>query len=133
MRKYQPAHGPKVDLDDPKTYYYLPNTTKELDNLMFAEIGKALVYMDYFKDRKKFFPKRKVKPEMVKVRDLFPNSKHHKNSDKEIDINNGGYDQRQRVYKLIQHFADNRRHNYDNIMWLKEQVFLFQDETENMC
>ena len=133
MRKYQPAFGPKVDLDDPKTYSYLPNTAEELDRLMFREIGYALVYMDYFKDRKKFFPKRKRKSEMVKVKDLFPNSKHHKNSDREIDINNGGYDQRQRVYKLIQYFADNRRHNYDNIMWLKEQVYLFQDETENMC
>ena len=70
---------------------------------------------------------------MVKIKDMFPNSKHHKNSDREIDINNGGYYQRQRVYKLIKNFAENRRHNYGNIMWLKEQVYLFQDETENMC
>ena len=133
MRKYSPAHGPKVDLDDPKTYEYLPDNEKELDNLMFREIGYALVYMDSFPSKKSLFPKRKRKPEMVKIKDMFPNSKHHKNSDREIDINNGGYYQRQRVYKLIKNFAENRRHNYGNIMWLKEQVYLFQDETENMC
>lgn len=129
MRKYSPAYGPKVDLDDPKTYKHLPDNEKELDNIMFKEIGYALVYMDYFPERKGFFPKRKRKPEMVKLKDIFPNIK----SNKEVDKNNASYDQRQRIYKLIKNFAENRRHNCGNIMWFKEQVYLFQDETENMC
>lgn len=41
--------------------------------------------------------------------------------------------QRKRVNKLIQNFTENRKHNYQNLMWYKEQVFLFEDETENMC
>ncbi len=53
--------------------------------------------------------------------------------DRLIEINNSGYNQRQRVYKLIKYFADNRKDNYDNLMWLKEQCFLLDDETENMC
>ena len=46
---------------------------------------------------------------------------------------NCGYYQRQRVYKLIKNFAENRKNNYKNILWYKEQIFLLQDETENMC
>jgi hypothetical protein len=34
---------------------------------------------------------------------------------------------------MIKDFADNRKNNYDNLQWYREQVFLFQDETENMC
>jgi len=130
MRKYKPALFPEVDLDDPKTYEYLPKTHKELDALMFKEIGYALVYMDYFPDRKGLFPKRKRKEEFVKVSSFGKTFKNNKNL---IDINNCSYYQRQRVYKLIDNFAKNRRNNYDNILWYQEQIFLFQDEIENMC
>jgi hypothetical protein len=41
--------------------------------------------------------------------------------------------QRFRVNKLIAVFCNNREKNYENLMWYKEQVFLFADETENMC
>lgn len=123
MRKYQPAHGNQVDLDNPKTYKYLPKDSKSLDALMFKEIGYALVYMDYFPSRKGLYPKKKKTPKMVK----------HPYSNKKVDIDNCSYDQRVRVYRLIKKFADNRHKNYDNIMWLKEQIFLFQDEIENMC
>jgi primase-polymerase (primpol)-like protein len=40
--------GNEVDLDDENTYSHLPNTIKELDNLMFKEIGYAHCYMYYF-------------------------------------------------------------------------------------
>jgi hypothetical protein len=41
--------------------------------------------------------------------------------------------QRKREKVLIKNFAENRHNNHQNIMWYKEQIFLFQDETENMC
>lgn len=41
--------------------------------------------------------------------------------------------QRKRIIQLIKKFADDRHNNYQNKMWYKEQIFLFQDETENMC
>lgn len=45
--------------------------------------------------------------------------------------NDGG--QKKRIEKLIKNFADNSRQNCDNVLWYQEQIFLFQDETENMC
>lgn len=102
MREFKcaPFGDYKVDLDDPKTYKHLPKTTKELDNLMFKQIGYALCYMNNFH------------PDVFKK-------------------NDGG--QKKRVKKLIQAFCDNRSSNYENLAWYQEQVFLFQDETENMC
>jgi hypothetical protein len=96
MREFRTAMMGTVDLDDPKTYEYLPQTEKELDNKMFEEIGKALVYVKYFRP---------------------------------------GWDKKQvkRINILIKDFADNRQKNYGNVQWIKEQVFMFQDETENMC
>ena len=48
MRKYTCAFGEEVDLDNPETYKYLPDDLKKLDDMMFKEIGQALVYMDYW-------------------------------------------------------------------------------------
>ena len=124
MRKYQPAFDNEVDLDDPKTYDYLPKTTKELDALMFKEIGYAIHYMDYLPSRKGLFPKRKRKPNMVK---------HPFAKNKMIDCANVSYNQRKRVEALILNFSTNRQENNNNVLWYQEQVFLFQDETENMC
>lgn len=91
----------EVDLDNPETYCYLPNNSKELDNRMFRDIGYALVYMDWF---------------------------HH-----DIFLTDYGWEQRVRVKKLIDYFAEERKNHYNDILWLKEQVFLFEDEIENMC
>jgi len=88
--------GEVVDLDVDETYSWLPQTTKELDNKMFEEIGKALVYVGYF---------------------------HPDWDDK----------QRWRIHKLVEAFATERRNNYGDIKWLREQLFMFIDETENMC
>jgi len=44
-----------------------------------------------------------------------------------------GLPQKIRVDALIKNFTDNERQNYDNVLWYQEQIFLFQDETENMC
>jgi len=41
--------------------------------------------------------------------------------------------QRKRVNKLIKDFTENEINNYKNVKWYREQVFLFQDEIENMC
>lgn len=90
--------GEKVDLDNPETYSYLPNTTKELRQIMFAEIGMAYTYMYFWH------------------KDVFEKCS-----------------QKERVDQLIQNFADNERENYSNVLWYQEQIFLFQDETENMC
>lgn len=41
--------------------------------------------------------------------------------------------QRKKVKTMIKYFADNERENHDNVLWFQEQVFLFQDEIENLC
>jgi len=41
--------------------------------------------------------------------------------------------QKKRVELLVKNFTENERENYENILWYQEQIFLFQDETENMC
>jgi len=41
--------------------------------------------------------------------------------------------QRKRVMKLIENFCNERKNHYSDVLWLQEQVYLFQDETENMC
>ena|ERR1035437_5951202 len=104
MRMFKTSFGDEVDLDDPNTYSYLPNSTKELDSMMFKEIGYTTCYMDYW--HLNVFPKR-----------LPGNIKY----------------QRTRVENLIKNFTDNRHNNYDNVLWYKEQIFIFTDETENMC
>lgn len=43
------------------------------------------------------------------------------------------FGQKERVEELVKNFTENERHNYDNVLWYQEQIFLFQDEIENMC
>lgn len=102
MRKFKPEYGDEVDLDDPKTYSHLPNTAKELDDLMFQEIGYYYCYVKFW--HKDIFDKDKI-----------------------------GKKQKKRVKKLIKKFTKFRKNNYSNLLWYKEQIFIFQDETENMC
>jgi hypothetical protein len=128
--KLQIPGGGTVDLDDPKTYEYLPNTHEELDRLMFREIGYALCYMDFFSDRVDLFPKEKQPEEWVSITEWYPN---HPNPERKVDIANCSYNQRLRINEKIKNFCDNRKHNYNNLLWYKEQIFLFQDEIENMC
>lgn len=103
MRNFKTSFdGTVVDLDDPKTYRFLPISAKELDNMMFQEIGKVLCYMNIWH------------------KDIFGK------------INNDG-GQKKRVNKKIKFFCKERKNHYDDILWYQEQVFLFIDETENMC
>ncbi len=44
-----------------------------------------------------------------------------------------GFQQKNRVLSFIEAFALAEKNNRENVMWYKEQVFLFQDEIENMC
>lgn len=44
-----------------------------------------------------------------------------------------GNEQKIRVENLIKKFAENYKKNYNDILWLQEQIFIFQDEIENMC
>lgn len=131
MRKYiTHFEGEEVDLDDPNTYKHLPDNYQELDKLMLREIGYALVYMDYFPDRKGGWPKEKNPEMLTRIGDVYPNVK---NPDAMVDMNNAGHFQRLRIEALITNFAENRRNNITNVAWYKEQVFLFQDEIENLC
>ncbi len=102
MREFKTStFGETVDLDDPKTYDYLPDNWNDLDNRMFKNIGWSLVYMDWL------------------YWDIYSV--------------NSGWEQRVRVKELITTFSENRKNHYDDILWMKEQVFLFEDEIENMC
>jgi hypothetical protein len=41
--------------------------------------------------------------------------------------------QKLRVEELVKNFTENEKKNYSNILWYQEQIFLFQNEIENMC
>lgn len=41
--------------------------------------------------------------------------------------------QTERVELLIKNFSENEKKNRNNVLWYQEQVYLFQDEIENMC
>jgi hypothetical protein len=41
--------------------------------------------------------------------------------------------QKERINELIQYFTDNEKDNRGDVLWFKEQVFIFQCEIENMC
>lgn len=108
MRIHKDFFG-QHDLDDPNTYKYLPKTDRELDDLMFKEIGRAIVYMDYF----------------------HPDWFGHEPC--ENPLRNSGYEQRKRIMEMVEYYAVNRKSNWGNHLWFQERVFLFQSETENMC
>lgn len=117
-----------VDLDSDKTYKYLPKDANKLDDLMFKEIGKTLVYMDYLPSRKGLYNKKKLKATKA-----FMKRKGFTTRREADQFLNCGYYQRQRIYKLIKNFVANRHKHYKDVKWLREQVFLMQDETENQC
>lgn len=50
-----------------------------------------------------------------------------------FDDENFGKNQKELVNKLISNFTENERYNCDNVKWYQEQVFVFQNEIENMC
>jgi hypothetical protein len=49
------------------------------------------------------------------------------------DVFSKNDNQRLRINEFMKKYSENHLKNYDNLIWLKEQVFLFQDEIENMC
>lgn len=40
--------------------------------------------------------------------------------------------QKDKVEKMVDYFAENEKYHYQDKKWYKEQVFLFQEEIENM-
>ena len=127
MRNFRQSFiGTIVDLDNPETYKHLPKTINKLNDRMLREIGYAICYMDYWNPD--IFEKEKQLPDMTRNWTEEEIAKGYPRI-----MANSGYEQRQRVYKLIDDFTKNRRDNWKNIMWFKEQVFLMEDEIENMC
>ena len=107
MRKFTcKPFGDVVDLDDPETYSYLPQTTSQLRSKMFEEIGFVYYYMN------------------------------HCHTDLYL-TNESCIKQKERVLQLIQTFAETEKqfleNNLESVRWRQEQLFLFQDEIENMC
>ena len=127
MRKFKPRWGKEVDLDSNSTYKHLPKTDRDLDDLMLEKIGYAVLYMDYFPRRKDLFPHKKIKASasFIKKKKFTKREAHY--------FLNCGWYQRQRVYKLIKNFANNRHNKWGDARWFREQVFMFDNETENMC
>jgi hypothetical protein len=113
MRKYKTFDGEIVDLDYSTTYEHLPSDCNALDDLMFKEIGQAICYMDCFH------------PEVFNKQTFVM-----KDDGSKAPFDGG---QRDRIELMIKDFCDNRRDHYNDEMWYKEKIFLFQDETENMC
>ena len=112
MRLYKltDTSGKTADLDDDAVYRHLPAAADELRDRMLRQVGFALSYMDFIH------------------RDAFP-------------LDNP---QRVRVTKLVAKFwregyKDRDRDLVDAALkvtdpkWLREQVFVFEDEIENMC
>ncbi len=116
----------KIDLDNPETYKHLPNSMNELDGRVFYKIGYSICYMDFW--HPEVFNKEKIEPDMSRDWTLEEIAAGWPDA-----VANFGYYQRQRVYKLIENFTKNRHNNWGNILWFKEQVFLIEDEIENMC
>lgn len=107
--------GYEVDLDDPKTYEHLPQTKDELRDKIFSIIGYALCYMDRFHPDN--YPKEKL---------FFGESP---------SLLGAYYEQRMRINIMIDDFCSKPKY-YDyinNIEMMKECIFMFEDETENMC
>lgn len=107
--------GYEVDLDDPKTYAYLPQTKDELWAKIFSIIGYALCYMDKF--HPDHYPKEKM---------FFGDSP---------SLLGSCYEQRMRINVMIDDFcSDPKYYEYINsVEMMQEFIFLFEDETENMC
>lgn len=123
MRTFtQKFSGFVVDLDDPSTYDYIgSDDVNVLNDIMLSRIGYSICYMDYW--NKNIFATEPKVPEMME----------YKGRMVDINIENVGYQQRIRVNSLIEDFTKNRSKNWENPLWFKEQIFIFDDETENMC
>jgi len=117
----QPS-GVTVDLDDPQIYDYIgTDDVDKLNDIMLRHIGYAICYMDYW--NKDIFATEPSEPIMEEYNGRMI----------DINITNVGYKQRLRVNDLIKIFTENRRDNFNNALWFKEQIFRFQNEIENMC
>lgn len=107
MREFKTSPDRRiVDLDNPDTYKHLSQDIEVVERQIYVKIGQAITYMDGH------YPH------------LYP---------KQPGGNGSGYAQRQRVQKLIDNFALNRRDHVNDLRWYQEQIFLMQDDCENMC
>ncbi len=114
MRKFITSpFGDEVDLDDPKTYDYLPKTEKELWKGIFERIGYALWYMD--KMNQDAYPKELIPMENGNFRGA------------------SAIDHRKRINAMIDDFTVNYYEYIKNIEKMREFLFLFDDLTESMC
>jgi hypothetical protein len=66
MREYIEENGDKVDLDDPKTYEYLPKDWNELRTKMFKHIGYSYCYMNFWHKDVYFYGQEKRVLKLVK-------------------------------------------------------------------
>lgn len=116
MREFTDSIGCKYDLDNPETYAHLPKTIKELRNRMFEKIGYSYLYMNVW-HRECFFTSRKT-PLFYAISTI---------------------EQRKRIKEFVFNFAKKEKEfrttktEEENVLWMQEQVFLFEDEIDNMC
>jgi len=109
---YQPSWGEKVDLNDPKTYEegwfkeHMSLNAEELQKEIRNQIGYSLWYMICWQP------------------DTDWDEKHHDNP--------GQYS---RVVEFGRHFSreSHEPDRRENVPWLRKQLFLIRDETENQC
>jgi len=111
MHMFRNCDNKQVDLDDTKTYTYLSKykTAASLSELAKCNLGKALYYIEFFH------------PEIFRDSPKL----------------SCGYIQVERIKQYCFWFAQEwNAHLTDteeNRLWFKKFIYMFGDETENMC
>ena len=114
MRRYHltDMSDETVDLDNESIYSGLPSTEKELFNRMLQNIGYALSYMDFiWKDSFPLDARQRVRVNELITKFWSEGREERWPGEPEREANQKRFDPR----------------------WLKEQIFIFEDEIENMC
>lgn len=113
MKMFRDEEGHDVDLDDPKTYsdpYWSEyKTAASLYELAKCKLGKALYYIEFFQPQ------------------MFVNDRKE----------GCGYKQVERIKQYCFWFAQEWNSHLtdteENRLWFRKFIYMFQDETENLC
>lgn len=103
MREYIDVFGKKHDLDNPKTYDYLPSSIKKLENMILRDYGWACAYIPRDHSTEKLNELMDRQLEQV-----------------EVFMDNYW------KYRLEKSYSK-------DLIWFKEQAFILENMIENLC